>query len=120
MVNNYSWIYDLPMNTWIQLHPSTVPSARYNHVMVYDTTSSKVTLFEGRCTSFYSDTWVYDLQTNTCIQMSPSALFQGRCFHSMVFDSFTERVVMFGGSNASTLFNGSWVYQCCNSRKCDR
>ena len=56
---NETWTYDLARNTWINMNPSTVPSARYWPSMVYDPDSHRVVLFGGNDGGYDDETWVY-------------------------------------------------------------
>ncbi|MFX1285515.1 MAG: kelch repeat-containing protein [Promethearchaeota archaeon] len=108
--------YDLTLNTWTPMNPSTSPDARVRHSMVYDSTSDKVILFGGTNDQFdacFADTWIYDLSTNAWIQMNPSTSPGARAWHSMVYDSTSDKVILFGGNNfqSGTYFADTWVLE---------
>lgn len=115
-----TWIYDLPSNTWTQMNPSSKPSARIGHSMIYDSTFAKVNLFGG-CDgeSNFDDTWIYDLSNDAWTQMNPSTKPRARAGHSMVYDSNSDKGILFGGNLfdpawfgnelRGTFFNDTWV-----------
>lgn len=109
-----TWVYDLPMNTWIQMNPPSHPSARCRHSMVYSSNSSRVILFGGYDGSPFSDmddTWVYDLSTDTWTQMTPSMEPIMRFGHSMTYDSDSDKVILYSGDTSlSVILADTWVY----------
>lgn len=109
--NAETWAYDLAISTWTNLNPSTSPSARRWHAMVYDSYSRKVILFGGEDISYdpQRDTWVYDLPTNTWTQLSPQTSPSERLGHVMVYDSYSRKVILFGGYDG-TYFADTWTY----------
>lgn len=106
-----TWVYDLITNTWTEKNPTTKPSGRFNHAMVYDSNSDKVILFGGYDGSNQvNDTWAYDFISDDWTQMNPSSAPSTRWRHSMVYDSF-GKVILFGGRNITGYFmNKTWVY----------
>ncbi len=113
--NDETWVYDVVGNTWTQRNPSSKPSARHEHAMVYDSTNNRVVLFGGYTTTspYYNDeTWLYNVATDTWKQMNPSSKPLERLGHSMTYDSANNKVVLFGGyTTTSPYYNDeTWVY----------
>jgi N-acetylneuraminic acid mutarotase len=109
-----TWAYDLSTNTWTSMNPSTSPTARFQHSMVYDSKSDKVILFGGRDEETYSkvldDTWVYDLISNNWIQLYPTTSPNARSEHRMVYEPVSDKVVLFGGKMPlDAAFRDTWI-----------
>jgi N-acetylneuraminic acid mutarotase len=109
--------YDPTANTWTNLNPTgALPSPRWAHSMVYDSTTGKVILFGGMSGPVgnpdFNDTWAYDPTANTWTKLSPAgAVPSARDSFSMVYDQATNRVILFGGVGArSPELNDTWVY----------
>lgn len=108
-----TWIYNFTDNSWTNMNPpSTKPSARWRHSMVYDSTHEVVVLFGGFDGGGFDDeTWVYNYTDNTWTNMTtslnkPSA----RWGHSMVYDSTHDRVILFGGDAMDGYNDEIWIY----------
>ena len=95
---------------WINMNPSTKPSARRWHSMVYDSAHDKVILFGGDDGSHDDETWVYNLTDNTWTNMNPSTKPSARASHSMVYDSAHDKVILFGGYDGGGWDDETWVY----------
>ncbi len=107
---NDTWEYDLNSDTWIEKSPSTPPSIRFSHSMVYDSESDRIVLFGGATNTCLSDTWEYDLNSDTWTRKSPSASPTARGWHGTAYDSESDRIVLFGGYNRSNYLNDTWEY----------
>ncbi|MHA2275911.1 MAG: Kelch repeat-containing protein [Candidatus Kariarchaeaceae archaeon] len=107
-----TWIFNLTTQAWIQMYPSTPPSPRTAHSMVYNSKSDKVILFGGNnVTNRFNETWVYDLQSNSWIEMNPTSAPIARDFPSMVYDSNYNKTILFGGNAGSTPYlSDTWIY----------
>ncbi len=108
-----TWAYDRVANTWTKLDPlGTVPSARGNHRMVYDSASGQVILFGGYDggADLY-DTWAYDPALNTWTDLDPIGPPPAREEHAMVYDPDGGRVIIFGGLDqpADVDLNDTWT-----------
>ena len=59
--DNETWSYDLGLNVWTKLHPTTSPPARDGHAMAYDQTADRILMFGGRVagSSDPGGTWSY-------------------------------------------------------------
>ncbi len=95
---------------WTNMTPSTKPSARYRHSMVYHSINDKVILFGGSNGTSNNETWTYDLGTNTWTNMAPSTKPSARYGHSMVYDSINDKVILFGGLDGMIYSNETWAY----------
>ncbi len=109
-----TWVYDVASDTWTQMNPATRPLARKRHCMAYDFANNKVVLFGGNYYSggyhYLDDTWIYDMASNVWIQMNSMTKPSVRNVHAMTFDTANNKVVVFGGSDGSTSFDHTWVY----------
>ena len=56
-----TWAYDLTTNAWTNMNPSTQPSEREYHSMVYNSVHEKLILFGGDDGSLDDETWVFRL-----------------------------------------------------------
>jgi N-acetylneuraminic acid mutarotase len=115
-----TWEFDAARETWTQIFPSTSPSPRKHHAMVYDSLNRKVILFGGETHMTKSshmrksnETWVYEASTDAWAQMFPSTSPSPRAFHEMVYDSLNQQVILFGGivsEKNQDITNETWVY----------
>jgi len=88
---------------WAQRFPTTSPSARAAHSMVYDSKRNRVILFGGftdpdsptGLPTFHNDTWVWEngnwTEINTPNRPEP------RYYSGIAYDSDRDRVVLYGG-----------------------
>ena len=85
---------------WIQRFPAHSPAARGAHVMVYDTTRSRIVLFGGRSdTADLGDTWIY--QNNDWTELDTPTAPPGRLLAGAAYDPVRDRIVIFGGTQTS-------------------
>lgn len=104
-----TWEYD--GTNWAERTPATSPSARFGHVLVYDTAYLRVVLFGGRDAggAHLSDTWEYDginwEQRAPVTHPQPSAGAAG------AYDMSKQRVVLFGGTDTQYPFGDTWEYE---------
>jgi hypothetical protein len=91
--------------TWTKKAPSSSPSARARHFMVYDPPTKKIVLFGG--TSGGGETWVYDTAGDAWTQKNPSPSPGSRNAHAMAYDTKRNLVFMFGGTAGG---DETWVY----------
>ncbi|MFX1283435.1 MAG: kelch repeat-containing protein [Promethearchaeota archaeon] len=104
-----TWVYDFPSNTWINMSPSSHPSARVSASMCYHSQAKKFVLFGGFDGSRNNETWIYDLNANSWTLKNPSLSPSPRSGHSMVYDAYHDKIVLYGGNTG--LYNGeTWVY----------
>jgi len=103
---------------WTQMNPSTRPSSRYGHAMVYNSVRDRVILFGGYAPysgGFNDETWSYDYNTNTWFNMYPGSRPSYRRSHAMVYDPRDDRVVLFGGYDGGYYYGGTWIYDYYNN-----
>ena len=97
-----TWEWD--GTSWAQLSPSTAPSARSGHAMVYDARRQRVVLFGGATSLLpridLADTWEWDGTNWT--ELFPATSPPARSAHAMAYDAARERVILFGGLPASS------------------
>jgi hypothetical protein len=98
--------------SWTHKSPSTSPSARDLHALVYDQARAQTMLFGGWPTGggiCLNDTWVWD--GNNWTQKFPSASPPPRWQHAMAYDQIRQQVVLFGGFSSTNIYlNDTWVW----------
>jgi Protein of unknown function (DUF4232)/Galactose oxidase, central domain len=111
-----------PGMAWVQQHPATVPSVRYDASLADDPASGTVVLFGGCCEGLTSavgnccnrnltllgDTWTWDGSAWT--KQSPLTSPPPRSGAAMVYDAATHTVVLFGGNGAGGTLNDTWIW----------
>ncbi|MFO0679755.1 MAG: kelch repeat-containing protein [Polyangiaceae bacterium] len=103
-----TWIYDLTMGTWAEVHPAVSPSPRHLHAMAYDPTHDQVVLVGGvRADSVeFAETWIFD-GASWSPAASPSSARMGP---SLAFDSARGNLVLFGGSASGVTSNTTFTW----------
>ncbi len=93
--SNETW--ELSATGWTQRTPTTSPSARSGHDMVYDPVRQRVVLFGGFPDTGVrlGDTWTWDGTTWT--QQFPTNSPGARSGHRMAWDAARNVVTLFGG-----------------------
>jgi hypothetical protein len=93
---------------WRNRTSTSVPDARYDHAMAYDSARGRVVLFGGYNGSIYvGDTWEWNGSAWTQVATTgPSA----RGAHAMAYDSARGRVVLFGGYEAGLSVGDTWEW----------
>ena len=103
-----TWVYDLSSNEWTEMKPTTTPSARWGHAMVYDPIYNKVILYGG---GGNDETWAYDISTNVWTQKNIITKPSERGMHATAFDSKNNKIVLFGGNvGIGSKLSDTWVY----------
>jgi N-acetylneuraminic acid mutarotase len=74
-----TWAYDYNTNTWTQLTPTTHPSGRQLHSMVYDEAADKMVLFGGIAGTWLKEEindelWLFDPVLDEWSQVTPDSL----------------------------------------------
>ncbi len=110
-----TWAYDAAAKTWTELQPTGAsPSARSSFSMVYDDLDQKIILFGGwdkAGSAHLSDTWAYDPAANTWTDMAPTGTApSARGSHALAYDPVENKIVLFGGTDSTTYFDDTWVY----------
>ena len=110
-----TWIYNYSSNAWINMNPTTKPSAREDHSMIYDSTHDCVILFGGEIARDVDNSWwFYNYSSNTWTRAIPTPLSRTR--HSMTYDSTHNQVILFGGvDKKGNLNEETWIYTCSNN-----
>jgi hypothetical protein len=102
---------------WTQLFPLHIPTARYGHVMVYDSARNRIVMFGGRTgggKTDLNDTWVF--KNGDWTQIAPPSSPPGRVLAGGAYDPLRDRVVIFGGASISadaktvTAFHDTWEF----------
>ncbi|MFH1230427.1 MAG: putative Ig domain-containing protein [Planctomycetota bacterium] len=89
---------------WFKRLPATLPLARTDHAMAYDSVRQRTVLFGGCDSVSLSDTWEWN-GTNWILRASGTPPAQDG--HAMVYDSVRQKTVLFGGSGWG---NGTWEW----------
>ncbi|MFC2052645.1 kelch repeat-containing protein, partial [Chloroflexota bacterium] len=107
-----TWEYDGTSQTWTEVTPTSSPSARYAHAMVFDSSRGKIVLFNGFDGTWLGDSWEYDGTNNTWTDIIPVTSPPARISHAMVFDNSRGKVVLFGGRSADwgPPLSDTWEY----------
>jgi N-acetylneuraminic acid mutarotase len=109
-----TWEYDYTTNTWNELNPTTPPSPRYWHSMIYDTFNQKGVLFGGFGGSLLDESWTYDYTTNKWEMLSPSVSPSPRTCTAFVYDSINHKGILFGGylnnEDTTATLGDMWIY----------
>jgi len=112
-----TWEYDYGTNTWTEIFPSTKPSPRADHKMVYDSFNQVIVLFggwfdDGMNLYIYDHTWEYDVTTKEWAQVFPATKPSARASHAMTYDSANQRVILFAGVDdmTMTIYSDTWAY----------
>lgn len=76
-----TWAYDYNTNTWTQLTPTTHPSGRRLHSMVYDEAADKMVLFGGIAGNWLKEEindelWIFDPVAEEWSQVLPETVVQ--------------------------------------------
>ena len=107
------WTYDSARNIWTEIAPTTKPTARSGHFMVYDSFNRKTILFGGWSeeVGLMNDTWLYDSQSNQWTNASPTISPALRQSHAMCYDPVSQKVILFGGyRSGGPHFDDTWAF----------
>ena len=108
--NDETWLYDLSENTWTQKSPSSKPSARHSHGMVF-IGGDRAMLFSGYDGALDEETWIYDLGDNQWTQDANATRPTGRFGFGLAETSLqgASRPVLFGGDDG-TYSDQTWTF----------
>lgn len=111
-VGDDTWKFDCSTRQWSELNPSTMPLARYGHVMVYDESIGQIVLTNGNTAyeGHQDDTWLYDTATNTWTEVSTTGTSGQLKWPGMVYDSTNERCILFGGQVGDNPVDETMIY----------
>ncbi len=93
------WVYDLDEDSWTEVQTSSKPSARYWHMMAYDTSRGESLIYGGSSggENMKSDTWTYDYDTNMWTQITQGEGPGPRENTWIAYDEANGAHVLFGG-----------------------
>jgi len=111
-----TWVYRISTGEWECMNPTTSPSPRHGHKMVYDAANDRIVLFGGvnyMNYVYHDETWTYDLDRNRWTELDTLTAPEARIWHSMVYDSINERVMLFGGYQGDSPYymNDTWTFE---------
>ncbi|MFW9995472.1 MAG: Kelch repeat-containing protein [Candidatus Odinarchaeota archaeon] len=102
-----TWVFNCTSDTWLELNPTTRPSARSDHSMVYDSVNQQVILFGG----WSDETWIFDPQSNQWTEVTSANHPSSRQSAGMYFDPVNQQVVLFGGYlNDDSHAGDTWIF----------
>jgi hypothetical protein len=112
---NDMWAFDVNTDTWEQVQTKgTVPTARVNSAMVYDSNRDQLILFGGSSSpsglnfNALADTYVLNLKTKTWSRITGNTYPAPRLFHAMALDGKNNRVILYGGGG-NNAFTGPFI-----------
>jgi hypothetical protein len=106
--SNQTWTWNGTSGTWANRTPATLPpswpTARYEHMMVWDSVRRTVLMFGGYDTSalgYRDELWEWNGAAGTWTNLTPtprpSAWPAARTGHMMAYDDARGRLVLYGG-----------------------
>ncbi len=108
----------LTAQLWTPFSPTTIPTARSEHILVYGPTGASpaargAVMFGGTdytmsAQLFFGDTWTFNGQSWS--QRNPATSPPPRHSHAAAFDSRRNVIVMFGGWTAAGILNDTWTW----------
>lgn len=103
-----TWEYD--GTGWLQRRPTTAPSARKDHALVYDARDGLVYLFGGVTASGarLNDVWAWNGTTWTQVTTTGTAP-SPRSEAAVAYDTVRGQLVVFGGRTATAYLGDTWV-----------
>jgi hypothetical protein len=107
-----TWEYSGATSTWTRVTTTSVPSARNDPAMAYDSVRGRIVLFSGNISGEFAataDTWEYNGAAATWSQLATVGSPPGRGGGSMVFDAARGRAVLFGGQSDGR-YDDTWEY----------
>ena len=101
---NETWEYDIVLNTWTQLNPSTSPSPRY--YMGYASSNEEIVIFGGTNITnvLFDETWRFD-GTNwsqSIFSIKPTNSYW------LVMAYYNNSFYLYGGRDLSIYYNKTW------------
>ncbi|MDO8734707.1 MAG: kelch repeat-containing protein, partial [Elusimicrobiota bacterium] len=107
---NDTWIYNPQTNQWTQKSPSSIPNARYGHILVSD--GVKAFLFGGyNGADYFNDTWEYDFDTDNWTQIATISSPTPRAWSCADYDLDNGKIILFGGRfYDATISSETWIY----------
>ncbi|MBX2870635.1 MAG: hypothetical protein KTR30_00995 [Saprospiraceae bacterium] len=108
---NDTWIYK--DENWKRISSSSIPPARLQHTLTYDSERKKMILFGGfdrteKGKIVYGDTWEWDEALGWKLIDNNESL--ARDHHGMAYDFISKSAILFGGYNQGYL-GGTWHWR---------
>ena len=105
-VTNSTWAWS--GSNWQQLKPSTVPSARREAAIGWDTATSQLIMYGGEAAADLSDTWIWNGTSNNWKQQTPATSPGPLSYAPLVYDSSTGQMLLIAGSSSGTAQSNVW------------
>lgn len=106
---NDTWAWD--GTDWTLLSPTTIPSVRRGHTMIYDNSREQVLLFGG--SPMNEEIWAWDgsdwakiTPTDPEDDLIPSTRYE----HIMVYDNYHLKALLLGGQNGFYSLSDTWEW----------
>ncbi len=101
-------------NEWIEMNPSSGPSARWSFGLEFDSPNGVCVLFGGQDGSQeFDDTWLYNYVANTWTEVNPTISAPPRFGHNMAYNTADSVIVLFGGVScydSKSAYGDTWIY----------
>jgi hypothetical protein len=107
--SNATW--DWNGSTWTQLRPATVPEARIETALAYDSATKQLLMFGGLGMGETSlgDTW--DWNGSNWVKLNPSTHPAARSSAALAYDSASQESILSGGATLTgTALNDTWQW----------
>lgn len=106
-LNNDTWVFDIPTNTWSEIATNT-PSCDRGWGVKYHPPTNQFFIFCGQLgAAFVTDVWTFSLATSAYTLRSTGGI-SNRNTPMVAFDSKRDRFIVFGGcNNSASCFNGN-------------
>jgi hypothetical protein len=108
-VKRYGDMWSFDGQSWVEIKSTTLPSARYGALVVWNPLTSRAILFGGKSAEerYLNDQWEWDGSNWT--QVSPSNPPAERMNYGMLFDPTVQRFIMYGGY-AGLYYSELWQF----------
>lgn len=114
-VTNDTWVFQ--GGHWLQLHPTTSPSARTGAMLAYDAADGYLVLFGGTpagnaCGATggpYNDTWTF--RAGNWTQLAISHAPTPRCDAGFTWDARDGYLLLYGGTNLAGPLGDTWTFR---------
>ncbi|MGY5853067.1 MAG: kelch repeat-containing protein [Candidatus Thorarchaeota archaeon] len=107
-----TWKFNCTSREWTELEPTTVPLARYGHVMAYDESINLIVLTNGNTAyqGHQDDTWTFNVTANTWTEVTTISEPDPLKWPAMTYDSVNQRCIVFGGQIGDNAMDRTWLY----------
>jgi hypothetical protein len=89
------WKFDTSASTWSEITPTTRPSARAEHQMIYDDARDELVIYGGAAGRAAGS--IYEFDGAAWQQRSPGIAPSPRRDHGVAYDPITSTTIIFGG-----------------------